>query len=460
MPRSLQAQQINETKVFERQDETSSGHHHWRIYSEIITTRYYPTLRPLFYSSLAFVIQSRGFQHQSISLLYRQFHLNSISILFVYKHQSVAHPTNPIMTSSSQYLSMKTEALQSQTPVSPARAQAAQIPLQTFTLPTFPPEAFISGLESLILTSNIKLDEYTGLLQQPFSVPDLPSSIKSLTLELFSLGYPPGFLTALGKKLSDLKAVTLYSQLFAGTTPASREDAALFLRTQTGLKELHLLDVFGPSGFFTELEKALSPSVKFLEVNYTYRHSDPQFLNTVPSKELGSMVSSGLVGLTMSISAPDVTEDEDDREGTEVGIRTVGGGDASVVVENLVSEGTGLVMLDTTMFEFGVEDVERVLDACDKVKVLGLTVGLEKDWTEILGVLGKKERGFEVLEIVGVPGETMVDKMKTDEGKSHLKKQELEKLAKSCKDLKSLKASILRTKMEQWVKDGGAWERI
>jgi hypothetical protein len=364
------------------------------------------------------------------------------------------------MTSSSQYLSMKTEALQSQTPVSPARAQAAQIPLQTFTLPTFPPEAFISGLESLILTSNIKLDEYTGLLQQPFSVPDLPSSIKSLTLELFSLGYPPGFLTALGKKLSDLKAVTLYSQLFAGTTPASREDAALFLRTQTGLKELHLLDVFGPSGFFTELEKALSPSVKFLEVNYTYRHSDPQFLNTVPSKELGSMVSSGLVGLTMSISAPDVTEDEDDREGTEVGIRTVGGGDASVVVENLVSEGTGLVMLDTTMFEFGVEDVERVLDACDKVKVLGLTVGLEKDWTEILGVLGKKERGFEVLEIVGVPGETMVDKMKTDEGKSHLKKQELEKLAKSCKDLKSLKASILRTKMEQWVKDGGAWERI
>ena len=99
---------------------------------------------------------------------------------------------------SSQYLSSKAEALASTKPVPPAQAQAAQIPLQSFELPAFPPEAFTAGLGALILTSDIKLDEYTDLLTKPFSIPELPTSIKSLTLELFSLGYPPGFLTALG----------------------------------------------------------------------------------------------------------------------------------------------------------------------------------------------------------------------------------------------------------------------
>lgn len=156
------------------------------------------------------------------------------------------------------YLSSKTEVLSFQQPVEPAQARAAQIPLQDFSLPTFPQEAFTSGtspssppfhplftlppggsisdfwtlrtptseseadnktgLESLILTSDIKLDEYTALLSQPFSVPELPHSITSLTLELFSLGYPPGFLSELGRQLKGLKTLTLYSQLFAGTT--------------------------------------------------------------------------------------------------------------------------------------------------------------------------------------------------------------------------------------------------
>lgn len=115
-------------------------------------------------------------------------------------------------SSSSQYLSSKTSALTSTAPVAPSQAQVAQIPLQSFDLPTFPPEAFTAGLGALILTSDIKLDEYADLVSKPFKVPDLPSSVKSLTLELFSLGYPPGFLTTLGKRLPNLKALTAYSQ--------------------------------------------------------------------------------------------------------------------------------------------------------------------------------------------------------------------------------------------------------
>jgi hypothetical protein len=362
-------------------------------------------------------------------------------------------------TSSSQYLSEKTSNLESQTPVPPSQARAAQIPLRTFSLPTFPPEAFSAGLTTLVLTSDIKLDEYTDLLTNPFEVADLPQSITSLTLELFSLGYPPGFLTALGQKLPNLKALTLYAQLFAGTTPQSREDALIFIKGQSSLQELHLLDVLGKPGFYKELSEALTPGLKFLEVNFTYRHSDPEFMKTLPSKEMGGFVKKDLVGLTMSVSAPDVVaDDEDDREGTEVGVMVAGGKDSSTAVEKFVEAGDGLVMLDATMFDLGKEDVEKVLDACGKVKILGLTVGLENGWDDVLQVVGKKTRGVEVLEIVGVPGEALVEKLKVG-GEEVLKTESLDKLSESCKGLKSLKVSILRTRAEQWDKESDTWEK-
>ena len=189
---------------------------------------------------------------------------------------------------SSQYLANQTSTLESQDPVPPSQARAAQIPLQSFTLPTFPPEAFSSAtdLNQLILTSDIKLDEYTEILTKPFQVPDLPASIKSLTLELFSLGYAPGFLTELGKKLPGLKALTLYSQLLAGTTPDSRQDALAFIRFQAALQEIHLLDVFVPPGFMTEISEKLSKGLKFLELNFTFRHSDPEFLKSLNAAEV------------------------------------------------------------------------------------------------------------------------------------------------------------------------------
>jgi hypothetical protein len=358
---------------------------------------------------------------------------------------------------SSKYLSSKTGALTSTTPVSPSQAQAAQIPLQSFKLPTFPPEALTAGLGTLILTSDIKLDEYSHLLTQPFSIPELPGSIKSLTLELFALGYPPNFLTTLGKRLSNLKALTVYSQLLAGTTPASREDAVNFLRFQTEIQELHLLDVFGSSGFFVDLAKALSPSLRFLEVNYTYRHSDSPFLATISSQDIPSLISNQLVALTMSISAPDITDDEDDREGTELGVKPVVGKDARGVAEKLRRDGQGLVMLDATMFELSLGEVENVLDGLEKLKVFKFSVGLEGGWEAVLEMVGRKRRSVEVMEIVGVPGEGMVEKMKGDG--SHLTKKVLDKLSGKFETLKSLKVSILRTRVEQWVKEGTSWKK-
>lgn len=361
---------------------------------------------------------------------------------------------------ASDYLATKTASLAAQAPVAPSQARAAQIPLKDFNLPTFPPEAFTAGLTSLILTSDIKPDEYTSCLSSPFSVPELPPSITSLTLELFSLGYPIGFLSALGKEVPGLKALTIYSQLFAGTTEESVEDAVSFLKGAKGLQEVHILDVFAPPGVFTKLIDALAPEVKFVEISYTYRHSDPGFLGSLPAGEVEGVVREGLVGLTISVGAPDGSgEDEEDKEGTEVGVKIVRGKDALTVVEKLVSAGKGLVMLDVTMFELSVEDLGVLLGACGKLKVLNVAVVLEDGWEKILGVLGEKLRGVQALEIVGVPGDVFVEKLKSD-GVTHLTKEALDKLSGTSKDLKRVKTSILRTNVEDWVEQDGSWAKV
>jgi hypothetical protein len=280
---------------------------------------------------------------------------------------------------ASQYLLARSSTLQAQTPVPPAGAQAAQVPVQTFNLPVFPPEAFTSNLSALILTSNINLSEYTSLLSQPFSIPELPTTFTNLTLELFSLGYPPGFLTALGNRLPKLTSLTLYSQLFAGRTSLCREDALSFVRGQGGLIEVHLLDVFAPSGFFTDLTAAFSPSLRFMEISYTYRHSDPGFLGSLLTGEIVGALAGvvGLVGLTLSLSAPDVTQDDDDVEGTDIGVKVIGGQDSKNLVGKLIQGGDELVMLDITMFELDIKEIEMVLDGCVKLKALGVSVALE-----------------------------------------------------------------------------------
>ncbi len=66
-------------------------------------------------------------------------------------------------------------------PCRPSQARAVQIGFQNFHVPPhFPLLRLSTDLNSLILTSDIKLEEYRDLLTQPFSVPDLPKSINSL----------------------------------------------------------------------------------------------------------------------------------------------------------------------------------------------------------------------------------------------------------------------------------------
>lgn len=223
------------------------------------------------------------------------------------------------------------------------------------------------------------------------------------------------------------------------------------------MREVHLLDVFAPHEVFGELLAALGDEARFLEISYTFRHSDPEFLKSIPGAEVVRGLRKGVVGWTACVTAPEVTEDEEDREGTEVGMRPLEGVSGKLV-KRLKEVGSGLVVLDATMFEVSVGDVEGILESCRGVKALSLSVGLQNGWGDVLNVIGKagKGAGIESLEIVGVPGMELVERLKGS-GELVVEEGELEALGERCKGLKSLKVSVLRTGMEFWVKEGEAW---
>ena len=304
--------------------------------------------------------------------------------------------------------------------IDPSVAQAAQIPLQSFTIPDFPPEA--SSLKALTLTSDIKLDDYSKILEEPATVSKLPKSIESLTLELFSLGYPPGFLNALSIQLPSLKELLIYSQLFAGISEESRKDAERFFENEKELRALHLLDVFAKPGFFETVGKTLSSrgkdGIRFLEVNYSFRHEDEQFLDTVPAAELLHLIGPSLVTCALNISPPDVTNDPDDpaninKEGEEQqrrheGIMAINHSMSPYLTDALIQEGTApkqLLLLNTTLYTLKLEGFSDILGKHTGLLVLNATLDLEpteQHKKAILNALAQCPK-LEQVELVGNP---------------------------------------------------------
>ncbi|KAE8371611.1 hypothetical protein BDV26DRAFT_275730 [Aspergillus bertholletiae] len=295
---------------------------------------------------------------------------------------------------------------------------AAQIPLQTFHLPTFPIEA--TALKHLTLTSDIKPTEYADLLRTPLASdaipPTLPPGIESLTLELFALGYPAPFLKSLGNALPNLKDLTLYAHLIDGVSESSRLDAVEFIRRAltgpletysnnvsgngnggggggNGLRELHLLDVFCRKGFISGLSDILhgrglknkeggdhhqpfQPALRFLEVSYTYRgHSDGAFLARVPVEELPGLLVDGLVGVSLRLDAATRNTSSSASASASTGLQGIPddpadvdeNGDAVKKPEGIVPvgsghEGTGMVVERLTTSEGEGESGLRMLD--------------------------------------------------------------------------------------------------
>ncbi|KAI9718059.1 MAG: hypothetical protein M1812_004317 [Candelaria pacifica] len=371
--------------------------------------------------------------------------------------------------------------------IDPSVAQAAQIPLQDFVLPDFPPST--SDLKALTLTSDIKLDEYTAKLSSPAPLipANLPKSIESLTLELFSLGYPSPFLANLSAALPHLSSLVVYSQLLAGISDDSCKDAETFFKSSGNLRALHLLDVFARPGFFANVGKTLSsrPAIqglRFLEVNYSFRHEDEEFLTRVPSIELPALIGRDLVTCALNISPPDVTNDPDDpanltKEGEATkrrpeGVMTLNQTLAQGLVNALCERETApreLMLLNTSLYTLSVEQLKTVLGEHRKLLVLVVSIRLEPTEEAKKAVLNALAlcKNLEQVEIVGNPSLAFFTAMSNpDEAPSTLLKafpsaEDMKSLGAKCPKLTSFKASILRTislGSVEWTKNGTSEE--
>ncbi|KAI4717058.1 hypothetical protein E4T48_06750 [Aureobasidium sp. EXF-10727] len=369
--------------------------------------------------------------------------------------------------------------------VDPGKAQGAQIPLQTFSLPQFPPQA--GGLRALTLTSDIKLDDYQDLLAQPFVIPSLPPNIESLTLELFTLGYPVGWLSQLADRLPNLKSLVIYSQLFGGVSAESQDDGVEFFKKLPGLRALHLLDVFAQPKFFESIgpyvtyssdEETARRGLMFLEINYTVQHSDPEFLAKIQATELSKLIGPGLVTLAFNVSEADVTDDPEDptnntdksaEEAAKDGVvalnRTLG----STLVKALTDETTrprGLRVLNSTLFTLTPNQLRTILSQQKALMVLNATLEVDDHETfkkELLSILPSQEY-LEQIEIVANPSLQFflaIQNIKHKAFENTFPSQsEIEALGEKCKRLTSFKADILRSSAMQtieWEKKDDKW---
>ncbi|KAK7537235.1 uncharacterized protein J3D65DRAFT_371917 [Phyllosticta citribraziliensis] len=351
--------------------------------------------------------------------------------------------------------------------VDPAQAQGAQIPLQTFALPVFPPEA--QGLKALTLTSDVKLDEYTKELESFQPIPALPPGIESLTLELFSLGYPAGFLSALADALPHLKSFDAYSQLLCGITKEAQEDALVFFDKLKELKAIHLLDVFARPGFFEAVGNKLAARAReqqlmFLQFNYTFRHEDEDFLRRIPAAEPPTFINKNLVMCSFNIAAPDTTDDPEDPTnvsddtGDEFkakveGVAAFHKSSARALVDALTGANApdGLRALNTTLYTFTLDDLEAVLRRHRELLMISATVEVEPNEAckrrllDAFAVCPELER----VEIVGNPtlefSMAVLNPRRQTLRSTFPSAADMRALEHSCPRLSHFSANILRT---------------
>jgi hypothetical protein len=404
---------------------------------------------------------------------------------------------------------------------------AAQIPLQSFIFPIFPPQA--SRLRELTLTADIKLDEYQEILKKHsleerrekqlspnthirrssytasnslvFHAPNLPPSISCLTLELFSLGFPIGWLKSVGRSLPKLKSLTFFSCLIDGLDEGSRNDAINMLE-MLKLRDLHIIDTFARPGFWREAAIGLSeeherakedyteigeegrPSgqrLQALEMSYTYRgHSDPEFMSRIAGEELPELLGSGLFAASFNLLAParsapqesglekDALEDPAnlDERGELIDNKRPEGilpfpeyGRASSALRKRfehLSSGKDLAklrMLNISLWTLRPEEIEHVLYSCSgggsgELEDLCVSLLMKRDWwDELLKGLTEKSQALEGLEVVGVPDDDQNEQVSTKLAEDTFEQtRDVEKLRLACPRLVRFEMTILRAK--------------
>ena len=240
---------------------------------------------------------------------------------------------------------------------------AATVLVSTFSLSDLaPPPTTVR----LTLTADFPLNSYEAQLAA-FTLPAaLPASITSLTLELFTYGYPPGFLASLGSLLPRLTEITLYLQLVAGTTAESFHDAKAFLGTalRNGLQKLKLVDVFVPPDFFPAAAAAAAAgedgtggawSLRELTLLYTFRSADREFNERLPAATVPVLLRPGLERLTVRVQ-PEAA----DKPGMTPCAGEAGAGVVDALMAWSKADAARLRRLDLSAFAFDAATVARL----------------------------------------------------------------------------------------------------
>jgi hypothetical protein len=404
---------------------------------------------------------------------------------------------------------------------------AAQVPLRSFIFPVFPPQA--SRLRELSLTCDIKLDDYQEILNKRsleeqrerqlspnthtrrssytasnslvFHAPNLPPSITSIALELFSLGFPVGWLKSVGRSLPKLKSLTFFSCLIDGLDDGSRNDAISMLE-MLKLRDLHVIDSFTRPGFwreaaiglseeherakeaYTEDEEGSRPSgqrLQALEMSYTYRgHSDPEFMSRIAGEELPDLLGSGIVAASFNLLAPPKPPPQEnglenglledpanlDERGELIDNRRPDGilpfpeyGRASSALRKRferLSSGKDLVklrMLNTSLWTLRPEEIGQVLYSCagggsGVLEDLCISVLMKSGWwDELLKSLTGNSQALEGLEVVGVPDDDQKEQVSTKLAEDIFEQtKDAEKLRLAFPRLVRFEMTILRAK--------------
>lgn len=239
------------------------------------------------------------------------------------------------------------------------------------------------------------------------------------------MGYPAGWLTALAKRLPGLRSVVVYSQLFAGITKESQEDAVGFFKALPGLRAVHLLDVFAKERFFRDAGKWLRYNTSetpgearrglmFLEVNYTFRHEDEDFMHKIQATELPDLIGPGLISCSFNIATPENAEDDPDdpanlqEAGNKQGVMAFNKSVAADQVIALTEEDNspkGLRALNLTLYTLTLKDLKKVLEVQKHVMVLNVTLEVEpgEEWKKGLLEALALCKGLEQVEVVANP---------------------------------------------------------
>ena len=153
------------------------------------------------------------------------------------------------------------------------------VPLRSFDIPVSLQHAVAAdGLTKLTFENALDFDEYKRQLEfsRSPSIPPISSTVHTLVLSNFFLGYPAGFLTALGDRLANLHNLTIANQRFTGTSLEAAREAERFITRIPDLVDLHMVDVFLPRGFLSiigehQKKKPEAEGLLVLQVDYTYR---------------------------------------------------------------------------------------------------------------------------------------------------------------------------------------------